>query len=374
MTSGVRDRDPGASELASRMVVLRGAPFERGRAHGRGLREQIHARLERWNRAAPAPRLRRDRWQRNVEELFGNASRRAPDLMLELEGIAAGAGVGIYEIFSLNAFEAVPNAPTLGCTALARGGDGRAALIAQNWDGTAIDATELVVLVHVESDGETTVVLASAGGLGWAGISSKGVALLSTDLICVGDPRGLPSQFLRRMMLATVGVDEALAVLGGLPFPGGRTYVLADRMGSAAIVEVAPGVPPSVNRVTGHAAHANHAETSQIQAREEAETLRRIYPSTRSRRGRAAALSEATRPSDVEAFRSILADHDGWPVSICKHESAAEPSITAASLIFDLEAFDAWIALGPPCSTPYARVTFTGASGERPGGNGDGAR
>jgi hypothetical protein len=37
--------------------------------------------------------------------------------------------------------------------------------------------------------------------------------------------------------------------------------------------------------------------------------------------------------------------------------SAAEPSAPAASLIVDLDRSQAWIALGPPCGSGYARVT-----------------
>jgi isopenicillin-N N-acyltransferase like protein len=331
-----------------RLLVLEGDSFERGVAHGRALGEVIQRRVRRLGPAIDDNRLGR---------LHAYAAQLAPDQMREVAGIAAGAGIDPREAFMLNAFEAMPDEPQPGCTALAVP-DAGGAVVAQNWDGSEADAEELVVLRHVEPSGATTVLLASAGGLGWTGISSHGCALLSTDLICRGEPRGLPSQFLRRLMLAAPDVERALAELSSHPHPGGRTYVLGDRSGAAAVVEVAPRVEPHVRRLTQPAAHANHAEGTEIVAVEDADGLARTYPSSRHRERRAAKLLDGgEKPADV------LGDHDGRPLSVCKHASEEEPSATVASVVYDLGRAEASIALGPPCTTPYSVHSIQGARG-----------
>lgn len=349
MTGGVTQAPPAES----RVVVLEGSARERGVVHGRELRAEIHDRLERLLAGLDRAGSPRADWERRLGDLEAYAAQSAPEQMREVEGIAEGAGIEPRDAFMLNAFEALPSELPPGCTALAAPGTG-GALIAQNWDGTPDDARDLAILIHVEPSGASTVVLASAGGLGWAGLSSRGCALLSTDLLCHGPVAGLPSQFLRRLMLVAATTEEALGVLSSHPFPGGRTYVVGDRAGTAAIVEVAPGVEPHVRRLTSAAVHTNHAEGAHVRAVEDADALERIYPSSRRRRRRAAELTDGKRPPEVDRLRAILSDHHGRPLSICKHTSAEEPSATVASLVFDLARSEASIALGAPCSSPYA--------------------
>jgi isopenicillin-N N-acyltransferase-like protein len=351
VTGGVIHAPPAES----RIVVLEGAARERGVAHGRALRVEIHDRLERLLAGLDRGRSPRADWERRLDGLQSYAVEFAPEQMREVEGIAEGAGIEPRDAFMLNAFEALPNESPPGCTALAVARSG-GALIAQNWDGTPDDARDLAIVLHVEPAGARTVVLASAGGLGWAGLSSRGCALLSTDLLCRGPVAGLPSQFLRRLMLGAADIDEALELLARHPFPSGRTYVLGDRAGTAAIVEVAPGVEPHVRRVAAAAVHANHAEGPRISDAEDEEALQRIYPSSWSRHRRAAQLIEDKGPPDVDRLREVLKDHGGRPLAICKHTSHDEPSTTVASLVFDLARSEASMALGAPCSSPYAVV------------------
>jgi hypothetical protein len=54
----------------------------------------------------------------------------------------------------------------------------------------------------------------------------------------------------------------------------------------------------------------------------------------------------------------LLADHVGYPLSICRHPSAAEPTVTAASVIFDCAARRATIALGNPCRTERFEIVL----------------
>jgi hypothetical protein len=65
---------------------------------------------------------------------------------------------------------------------------------------------------------------------------------------------------------------------------------------------------------------------------------------------------DAFSSAPVEAIRSALTDHVGFPLSICRHESLAEPTVTAVSVVLDCRARIAHITLGNPCTSPTVSV------------------
>jgi isopenicillin-N N-acyltransferase-like protein len=52
-----------------------------------------------------------------------------------------------------------------------------------------------------------------------------------------------------------------------------------------------------------------------------------------------------------ELFQKLLADHAGYPTSICKH---GLESVTVFSIIIQLEQLRAWIGRGRACQAQYA--------------------
>ena len=51
-----------------------------------------------------------------------------------------------------------------------------------------------------------------------------------------------------------------------------------------------------------------------------------------------------------QLLQTLLADHAGFPSSICKHGTA---TVTVFSIIIQLENLRAWIGLGRACETGY---------------------
>lgn len=341
---------------ANTLIVLEGGARDRGERHGRLLADEIHARLEPLAEARRAPGV-----HKRLELLHHNARAAFPELVAEIEGIADGAGVSVDDIFVLNAFEAV-DAP-FGCTAVAvpraRGG----AVVAQNWDAPPEEAPFLRILLHMEPDGTQTVMFASAGGLGWAGISSTGVALLSTDLTCRAGPlAGVPSQFLRRHLLRQPDTEACTRILRAQEFPGGRTYVLGDAAGRAVIAEIAPGQPAAVHELASPDVRTNHASDAAIAAAEDVDERGRVYPYSRQRHERAVRLLGQL---DNGRIRELLTDHDGAPMSVCRHPGGAEASVTLATLVLAPGEGVGSFALGGACGGEFVDVHVP--SGERHG-------
>ena len=56
-----------------------------------------------------------------------------------------------------------------------------------------------------------------------------------------------------------------------------------------------------------------------------------------------------------DLFKNLLADHGGYPTSICKH---GFNSVTVFSIIIQVETLTAWIGRGFPCETVYTEYTL----------------
>jgi isopenicillin-N N-acyltransferase-like protein len=334
------------------ILELTGDAGQRGRQHGTRLREQIHARI-----AGAVALQTPDATAR--EALAGPwlaAIDTVDQLGAELRGIAAGAGVPLHDVVLLNAFEAVEVARQVelgGCTAVSLAGP-RGPVVAQNWDANPSLAATVAIHLHRGPDIPTTVLLASPGGLGWIGLNAHGVALVNNDLLTRSIRPGLPSQAVRRAALAHATAAEAVRAIVSRPAVGGRAYLLADPDGDAITVEVAAEAGPIVTRPSGPAVHANHAVAPTILVHEDRGRLAATYPSSRFRMRRAADL--AGQPGTTP--RMLLADHAGYPLSICRHPSDREQTVTAASVVFDCAQRHAAIALGNPCTAIHVEISL----------------
>jgi isopenicillin-N N-acyltransferase-like protein len=319
---------------------------ERGRQHGEALRAQIGERAElTLGFAAGRVAAVAAPWWRAI-------SGAAPQLAAEVRGIAEGAGRPVAEVVLLNAFEAADLAEQVelgGCTLLGAAAGG-GSVIGQNWDANGSLAATVGVHRHRGPDLPATLVLASPGGLGWAGMNAHGLAMVSSDLVTSGTAVGLPSQALRRLALREAGAAGALAVLRRTAPVGGRTYLLGDAESGPLLVETAAGRPAVVLRRAARLAHTNHALDPRVARREDVALRDRIYPSSRARLGRAEALLAAGDVPDAARIGAILADHRGRPFSLCRHPAATEPTATAATLVFDCRARVARVGLGNPCT------------------------
>jgi isopenicillin-N N-acyltransferase like protein len=336
-----------------------GTAAERGRQHGHRLREQIHARIARTlppegREGLAAP------WLAAVDAL----DRVAP-LGAELRGIAVGAGAALPDIVLLNAFEAVEVGKQVelgGCTAVAlRGPAG--AVLAQNWDANPSLAASVAIHLHRGPDIASTVLLASPGGLGWIGMNAHGVALVNNDLLTRAVRPGVASQAVRRHALAAGSAAGALDALLATPAVAGRAYLVADAAGAVISVEVAAETSAAVTHPDTTTAHTNHALDPSITRYEDRALVTSIYPSSEPRLRRAARLLADLGPADpVRTCRRILADHAAAPLSICRHPADQEPTVTAASVIFDCARRRATIALGNPCTAEPHEITLDSRS------------
>jgi isopenicillin-N N-acyltransferase like protein len=249
------------------IVECRGSGRDRGHAHGEALREQIHGLLERWD-ADVAARLGRPAASL-VQDLVGTtgfaaaAERHTPDLLEEVRGIAAAAGIGFERVLALNLMDeewwfTAPALARNACTLVAAAGDGaRPTLIAQNMDlPEVMDGAQAVLRL---GEGERAgAVLTAAGMIGLTGVNAAGLGVCVNTLSMLRHSgEGLPVAFVMRGALERSSVAEAAAFLQSVPHASGQHYALADRSGVAGYECSAAGAVRS-DPGTGRLCHTNH--------------------------------------------------------------------------------------------------------------------
>lgn len=335
-------------------IILVGTPRERGVAHGAQFRNEIAHALARDLHSLPE--AKQSVAKRRAVDAFEAIRAASPDTADELMGIAEGAGQPVPNLVLRSGFELFsPNSDT-GCSAIAlktKAGS----IVAQNWDGPVQKQSELGLFLHFSREGFEFAVVASLGGLGWVGVNRRGLALVNNDLLLDGARDGIPSQVVRRIVLARIDVKSAADALAGLPHMGGRSYLIGDKAGEIAAAEVSPKsgahfLPPADVHL-----HTNNALLPTTRAEENQQALLGTYPSSVAR---LAALQGALTSEElsVEGVKRVLCDQTGTPNAICKTASSDEPTQTAFSIIMDCGRAEMHLAFGKPSADSYRKIVL----------------
>jgi isopenicillin-N N-acyltransferase-like protein len=366
------------------VLDLRGGPREVGRGHGEAAREAIAHNLDLYLErfGADAGLGPADVRRRGALALAG-IDALDPDYGQTVRGIAEGSGRSPAEVAALNVrYEILYSAYTeevLGARRPATGADGCTAFAAlpeatpdghlrlgQNWDW--LPGVAGVLLRVTRPDGFRVLAFTEAGIAGGKiGLNAAGVGLAINGLASDRDDwrrPGLPFHVRAWRALNAPTLAGAVAAVEGGERACAANFLLAgaDETGAALAVDVetAPGATCRLTPGDGVLVHANHF------AGPVGETLREtLEPTSTSfaRGARMAALLGASRGRlDAATLQTILADHEGYPGSICAHPDATLPAdetfVTAVSVVMDLTAGEMRVAAGNPCVTPFRRLTL----------------
>jgi isopenicillin-N N-acyltransferase-like protein len=268
----------------------------------------------------------------------------APAVLSELEGLAEGSGCRVLDLYLHSGFEFFLDTPFTGCSAIAVGGSA-GAIVAQNWDAPPDVIPSLALFLHIGPAGFEYAIIGSIGMLGWVGCNRAGLALVNNDMMLDAEPGGLPSQVVRRIVLAQPTVEAALARLSDLPHMSGRSYLLGDATGHVAGIEVSPSV--GMRQVSDKVAiHTNHALSPDLREIEDEPLLRATYPSSFHRLD---ILKRAVpHAATVRDVTRILSNVEGAPAAVSKSPAPGEPTQTAFSVIFDCSNHEMHLCAGRP--------------------------
>lgn len=363
-------------------IEVSGTPSERGRAYGEAAREEIAGSLAYYREAFahssgldwPQVLGRARTWRGVVEDA-------APHLLEEMDAIAEGAGVTPGDILALNArgeivrahdsdFAQMPcQEETDGCSSFAllpeATGDGHT-YCGQNWDWRVGTEPTTVVIRMVQPPRPTVIMQVEAGQVGRHGVNSAGIALGANGLDGrFGTPPGLPQPLLRRLILDSATMHDALKV----PFTTHQhiatNLVFTHRDGFAVDLETTPLTHRWGYPADGILVHGNHYQYGVPAALDgtyrlsSPDSLYRVPIIEKGLRAvRSAADSEAVR----KVITETMSDHFGHPDSVCAHPAPATDPVrqykTTMHSVIDLTAGEYRVLSGNPCEGEYQVVPW----------------
>jgi isopenicillin-N N-acyltransferase-like protein len=360
------------------------SPFERGVQYGSATTDLVAQSITYYREAfAHQAGLDWDQALEHAQQWQGLVQEQFPDLYDEMRGIAQGAGVELAEIVALNCRGEIiydnwfaarnAGAPTRdeadGCTSFSLTGTGAGdghVYAGQNWDWRHGVRGTVVVLRVIQPPKPTLIMQVEAGQVGRHGASSAGIALNANGLGGrFEDKIGIPQTVIRRAVLDSENISDALKVLVRARAHIASNALLTDRSGFSIDLETTPGAHGWEYPVDGALVHGNHYQA--FVPPQLADDHRPMSPDSLLRVPRAregllrAAVPDAT--ADVRsAIHTAMSDHLGHPDSLCAHPDPrlldVEQWSTTISSCVDLTTGDYFIAGGPPCENPFELVPF----------------
>jgi isopenicillin-N N-acyltransferase-like protein len=316
---------------------FRGTAYEVGVQHGRALKAEIRREaqpaVDALGATAPA---------RAVAHWEGLFAEHMPAVLEEIHGIAEGAELPYPYAFFAATRDQMPRE---GCTAfVARG------FIGQTKDTSApLDRFRVMRIAY--AGGRGMVVLNYPGWVGNLAITSDRVCFTGNSLWADAPARKTtPGSFLKRLIMEKPSVAAVLDTIRGMAFENG-CYTLADAGGRAVCLECVAG-RVGISDVSGR--DFGHANTVLMPELKRFERTSEVCASSAVRQRSIDRLLAAARGRiTAGSLEGMMRDHEGYPLSICRHPSPADPDTTNAAFVADLAGGKMHIAIGNPCAAPF---------------------
>ncbi len=386
------------NSLSLPVVELRGSASERGKTYGEAARELIATSLHHYESAVgDATGLTWEQVRERSAKWVEVSRRYAPDLMDEIAGVAEGAGVDMLDILTLNArgeimydtsfaaeAEEDSEEPVLdGCSTFSftRGASGDGHIYAgQNWDWLH-GSSETVMILRIVQDPKPTIIMqVEAGQIGRQGANSAGLALNANGLGGrFDDTIGVPQAFIRRRVLDSAGLLEAMRVLKRAPQHIASNALITHHDDFSIDLETTPGAIGWMYPEDGLLVHGNHYQAfmpPQLAADYRPSSIDSLFRQPRLREGLQAVRDASTTDEVRRRIHAAVSDHLGYPKSICAHpdlsETPSEQVSTLLSSLVDLTTGEYMVTPGMPCQHDYELVPWNvfdgpGTDGPRAG-------
>jgi len=333
------------------IIDARGTFREVGRQIGAKCKPQIEGMLSLLREGLPTGKT----WEMTLAEsksFLEYSHAIYPQYVDELEGMAEGAQVSFDEIFVSmceELWETPPNGK--GCTDMAARGratlDG-STLVAHTNDLSASSEADLVIL-KIQAGDEPEFIAVSSGGVGIsAGFNAAKISLTGNQLNSNDVRHGVPRLIVARAILGSKHLSEAMDHCLLKERASSYNNVIADGTGEVYSMEGSATDLEALYIEKDYLAHANHYTHP---AMRRFELDRSDIANSLIRHNRAEyLLKENYGKLTPDLFKKLLADHAGFPTSICKH---GFNSVTVFSIIVQVESLTAWIGRGHACETIY---------------------
>lgn len=358
-----------------RVLELGGTPYEMGFRHGQLHAEAIrHYARERVRLSGLPGWTGRSVSEADVletaRECVDEHRAYAPDLVAELEGMAAATGLSLAELVIVNGFTdfvdvihnsgrgtAAGQVPVAAdnCTAFlvpaSRTAAGRA-LFGQTWD-MHDSATEHVLMLRGRPEGKPAfLAFTTAGCVGMIGMNEAGLSVGINNLLG-GDGRpGVTWPFVVRRILEQETLEEALACLREARLAGAHNYLLLDAEGRGANVEATSTTLHVSELAADPIAHTNHclaAETCAVERRREKAS--RESSEARLQHAEELLSGNGITPDDL---KELTRDER----AICITPVGPDEIATSGAIVMEPATRELWAVWGVPNRNSYERFSL----------------
>ncbi len=340
------------------LIEAHGNHRQIGQQIGEQLRQTIQNGLEDQRAQVPSD----ETWQEMIHQsalYLAHSQSHFPQYVEELRGIAEGAAVPFESLFLSICEEIWDTAsrqgrlkPRLrGCTdmvARASATQNGLTLIAHTNDLLPESEAHLVLL-NIRAEHEPEILAVSPGGVAISvGFNAAGISLTGNQVDSNDMRPGVPRLLLVRAILASKRLGEAMDICLHPHRASNYNNVVADAYGEVYSMEGSATDCEPIYIEGDLLAHTNHYISPpmrgfEIERHEIGGSVVRYHRAMRLMRDHYGTLSP-------QVFMKLLADHQNYPASICKH---GLETVTVFSIVIDLEDFHAWIGRGRPCQTEY---------------------
>lgn len=344
-----------------REIECTGTAYEIGLQYGKAARANIHRALTLLVTGLETGpyRANRDGVIACSRKYLANVRTFDPSGIDRVRGMAEGAGIGFDEAFAIHCYmELVINYPYLAGMCTSFGATGPATkngitIIGQNIDWHPDTPLDLLRIRH--DDGLEQMTIAFFGTSCYS-LTSAGIGNCANLTLSPMGPvtNHIPLSFYLFKAMRQKNLDDALEVLQSSA-RGLGYYHLADAGGNLLGIESIYNRYSILEPENGLLVHANHYETPDFAENDGAHTF---ITDSFQRAPRLRRLMKQHHGSlTPEKVMTLLADHDGYPNSICRHVDSTKPPIFAsmskASFIMLPAERKMYICLGPPCENNY---------------------
>ena len=345
-----------------KIVDVSGSYFEMGRQYGAACPE-IARMVDITHQLFGGREQAADLARKFIPMYLPATEKYAPEIISEMQGMAAGAGVDFQDIFFLNITYEISALPAAGCTAFAAAGEatGNGDVIAgQNFDYLK-DWEEFIVLLKMNpAQGPRIMAVTPAGCLGLIGLNSAGISVnlnMLRNKDSLTPHAGVPTHVILRKIFMSQNLSEVIAAIASAGGRAAKNYLVTSRQGDIIDIETTTDDLDIQFPERGLLTHANYFKTDRFKSDDIAALF---LPDAYIRSPRLFQLMEGHHGKlTASIMQQLLSDHNNHPASICRHLNPAAPlpieqlMKTVVSIISCPKEQKSYIAVGNPCENEY---------------------
>lgn len=355
------------------LIKAAGSPYEVGLAHGKQAKVRIVKCIETYSKKFFSDKKIDWNEAKEIAQTYLEPIQAyEPSYIVEMQGIADGAGVDFLDILTINSRsellfglpnDAVPD----GCTSVAvtcERTENNTILIGQNWDWNPEFRDTLIVLDIKTENKPELIIFTEAGMIGKMGISAAGMTVCLNALSFDSPPTGVPLMIALRCALEQYTISEAIRVLTSVRIGSAGNIMLAHKDGEAIDIELAGDDFAVIYPQNGILVHANHYISGEVPRYPHRDTMRKLSSSSFIRYNRAKKLLHSIEGCiSINDIKKVFRDHADYPHSICSHVNPRLPNnryfCTLASILMNPAKMEFEICASNPCMAEYKTIDIS---------------